>query len=200
MHLQPLAINLSFMRTDMRTDRADERVGSRNPVLFALNAISMALGNLNEAPIRLNALVIENVRLSPAVLQQRLMTHYTQALIGQLYRVMGSLDVIGNPVGLFNNVSGGFVALWYEPYQGLVMHGNKELGLGIVRGASAFAKGAVFGVTDSMSKFTGSIGKGLAAATMDREFQSRRRMTRFRNKPKHALYGITGGANAFFTR
>lgn len=96
-----------------------------------------------QAPIRLNALVIENVRLSSAVLQERLITHYTQALIGQLYRVMGSLDVIGNPVGLFNNVSGGFVALWYEPYQGLVMHGNKELGLGIVRGASAFAKGAV---------------------------------------------------------
>ena len=58
----------------------------------------------------------------------------------------------------------------------------------------------VFGVTDSVSKVTGSIGKGLAAATMDPEFQSRRRMTRFRNKPKHALYGITGGANAFFTR
>ncbi|CEH13766.1 Vacuolar protein sorting-associated protein [Ceraceosorus bombacis] len=199
LHLQPLAINLSFMRTDMRTDRSDERVGSRNPVLFAINAISMALGNLNEAPIRLNALVLENVRLSSADLQARLTTHYTQALVGQLYRVMGSLDVIGNPVGLFNNVSGGFVALWYEPYQGLVMHGNRELGMGLVRGASAFAKGAVFGVSDSMSKVTGSIGKGLAAATMDPEFQSRRRMTRFRNKPKHALYGLSSGASAFFT-
>jgi vacuolar protein sorting-associated protein 13A/C len=34
---------------------------------------------------------------------------------------------------------------------------------------------------------------------MDQEFQNRRRMSRFRNKPKHALYGITTGANSFFT-
>ncbi len=79
------------------------------------------------------------------------------------------------------------------------MHGNKELGLGIARGASSFVKKTVFGLTDSVSKVTGSIGKGLAAATMDKEFQSRRRMTRFRNKQRHALYGITAGANSFFT-
>lgn len=50
-----------------------------------------------------------------------------------------------------------------------------------------------------MSKVTGSIGKGLSAATLDKEFQSRRRMRRSRNKPKHALYGVTSGAEGFVT-
>ncbi|CAD6889894.1 unnamed protein product [Tilletia caries] len=197
LHLQPIALNLSFMRTERVN--ADERVSSRNPLIFFFNALTMALGNVNDAPVRLNALVLENVRLSPAVLQQRIVYHYGQGFLLQLYRVLGSADFLGNPVGLFTNVSSGVADIFYEPYQGLVMHGNKELGLGIARGASSFVKKTVFGVTDSVSKVTGSIGKGLAAATMDKDFQSRRRMSRFRNKPKHALYGITAGANSFFT-
>lgn len=197
LHLQPISLNLSFMRTERVN--GDDKVSSRNPLIFLFNALTMALGNVNEAPVRLNALVIENVRLSNAVLQQRIIYHYTQGFLLQLYRVLGSADFLGNPVGLFNNVSSGVADIFYEPYQGLVMHGNRELGLGIARGASSFVKKTVFGLTDSVSKVTGSIGKGLAAATMDKEFQSRRRMTRFRNKPRHALYGITAGANSFFT-
>ncbi|SNX84266.1 related to VPS13 - involved in regulating membrane traffic [Melanopsichium pennsylvanicum] len=197
LHLQPISLNLSFMRTERVN--GDDKVSSRNPLIFLFNALTMALGNVNEAPVRLNALVIENVRLSNAVLQQRIIYHYTQGFLLQLYRVLGSADFLGNPVGLFNNVSSGVADIFYEPYQGLVMHGNRELGLGIARGASSFVKKTVFGLTDSVSKVTGSIGKGLAAATMDKEFQSRRRMTRFRNKPRHALYGITAGANSLFT-
>jgi vacuolar protein sorting-associated protein 13A/C len=48
-----------------------------------------------------------------------------------------------------------------------------------------------------MTKFTGAIGKGLSAATLDAEYQSKRRMTQRRNKPKHALYGVAAGASAF---
>lgn len=57
----------------------------------------------------------------------------------------------------------------------------------------------MFGITDSLTKVTGSVGKGLAAATLDAEYQSRRRMAQRRNKPKHALYGFTSGANSFAT-
>lgn len=71
------------------------------------------------------------------------------------------------------------------------------MSLADLKGATSFAKKTVFGITDSMTKFTGSIGKGFAAATLDAEFQSKRRMTQRRNKPKHALYGVAAGASAF---
>ncbi len=48
-----------------------------------------------------------------------------------------------------------------------------------------------------MTKVTSSVGKGLAAATLDSEYQARRRAAQRRNKPKHALYGVINGANAF---
>lgn len=50
-----------------------------------------------------------------------------------------------------------------------------------------------------MSRFTGSLGKGISAATMDKKFQDRRRMNMTRNKPTHAIYGVTQGVGYFGT-
>nr|XP_018267277.1 vacuolar protein sorting-associated protein vps13 [Kwoniella dejecticola CBS 10117]OBR89435.1 vacuolar protein sorting-associated protein vps13 [Kwoniella dejecticola CBS 10117] len=195
LQLQPVSLELSFMRTDRVN--VDEKVSTRNPFYYAINALTMALGNVNAAPLNFRALLLENVRLSVPSLQERVQLHYQEQFISQIYRVLGSADFLGNPVGLFNNISSGFSDIFYEPYQGIVMHGNKDIGLGIARGATSFAKKTVFGISDSMTKFTGSIGKGLSAATMDTEYQTKRRMTRRRNKPKHALYGVAAGASAF---
>lgn len=71
------------------------RLTSHNPLFFFINALTMALGNVNDAPVRLNALIIENARLSLPVLQERLMVQYGDEFFGQLYRVLGSADVIG---------------------------------------------------------------------------------------------------------
>jgi vacuolar protein sorting-associated protein 13A/C len=34
---------------------------------------------------------------------------------------------------LFTNVSSGIADVFYEPYKGVVMHGNKELGIGTAK-------------------------------------------------------------------
>jgi vacuolar protein sorting-associated protein 13A/C len=166
--------------------------------MFFVNVLTMAIGNINDAPVRLNSLMLENARVSIPVLTQNISSHYSQEVLYQVHKILGSADFLGNPVGLFNNISSGVADIFYEPYQGFIMSDNPEqLGIGIAKGATSFIKKSVFGVSDSFSKVTGSISKGLAAATMDKQFQDRRRMTRARNRPKHALYGVTAGANSF---
>ena len=93
----------------------------------------MAVGNINDAPLEMNALAIKDMRLSMPELQTRIAYHYKQDVLRQLYRILGSADFIGNPVGLFANVSSGVADIFYEPYNGVVMHGNKELGIGIAK-------------------------------------------------------------------
>jgi vacuolar protein sorting-associated protein 13A/C len=93
----------------------------------------MTLGNVNSAPVNFRALLIENVRLDIPSLEERVMLHYQDQFMSQIYRVLGSADFLGNPVGLFNNISSGVSDIFYEPYQGIVMHGNKDIGLGIAR-------------------------------------------------------------------
>lgn len=93
----------------------------------------MTIGNINSAPFNFRALFLENSRLSATSLQERVWMHYEGQTMQQFYRIIGSADFLGNPVGLFNNISSGFSDIFYEPYQGIVMHGNKDIGLGIAR-------------------------------------------------------------------
>ncbi|EEH08104.1 vacuolar sorting-associated protein [Histoplasma capsulatum G186AR] len=196
LHLQPMQLDLSFVRTERVN--VEDTMEPSNPIMFFINVLTMSMGNVNDAPVRLNALMLENARVSIPMLLSSVTNHYTQEFLRQIHVVIGSADFLGNPVGLFNTVSSGFVDIFYEPYQGLVMSDRpQELGIGIAKGATSFVKKSVFGFSDSMAKFTGSLSKGLAAATLDKEFQDQRRMARARNRPKHALYGVTSGGNAF---
>ena len=196
LHLQPMQLDLSFVRTERIN--AEDTMQNSNPLMFFVNVMTMSLGNVNDAPLRLNALMLENARISIPALIGNIRSHYTQEVLRQIHIVLGSADFLGNPVGLFNNISSGVSDIFYEPYQGLVMTDRpQELGIGIAKGASSFVKKSVFGFSDSMAKFTGSMSKGLAAATLDKEYQDQRRMSKSRNRPKHALYGVTSGGNAF---
>ncbi|KAJ6262787.1 Vacuolar protein-sorting-associated protein [Drechslerella dactyloides] len=198
LHIQPAQMDLSFVRTERIN--AEDKTSSRNPLMFFANVLTMAIGNINDAPVKLNSLLLENVRVSVPILLQRVQDHYSQEFLYQVHKILGSADFLGNPVGLFNNISSGVMDIFYEPYQGFVMTDRpQELGIGIAKGATSFVKKSVFGLSDSLSKVTGSISKGLSAATLDKQFQDRRRMTRSRNRPKHALYGVTSGANSFIT-
>jgi vacuolar protein sorting-associated protein 13A/C len=93
----------------------------------------MTLGNLGDARLQLNALGLKDARLTLPDLQGRIIYHYRQEVLRQLYRVLGSADFLGNPVGLFTNVSSGVADIFYEPWRGVVMHGNRELGIGIAK-------------------------------------------------------------------
>lgn len=198
LNIQPMQLDLSFMRTERVN--AENKTSSRNPLMYVLNILTMAIGNVNDAPIRLHALMLDNVRVTVPALTQNVSNHYSQEVLYQIHKILGSADFLGNPVGLFNNISSGLTDVFYEPYQGLIVSDKPEdFALGVGKGAASFVKKSVYGFSDSFSKFTGSLSKGLAAATLDKQFQDRRRITRARNRPKHALYGVTAGANSLFT-
>ncbi|KAJ1733254.1 Vacuolar protein sorting-associated protein 13 [Coemansia biformis] len=227
LHLQPFKINISFMRTQRLdvgggggVDHTATTPASYDPqrglsasaaeqtgagvastpgvVAYAMNVLTMAIGNVNDAPVSLNALIMQNVRVSWPVLLDRMQKHYSQEVFNQVYKVVGSANLLGNPVGLFNSISSGVTDFFYEPYQGFVMSDRpQDFGVGLARGTASLFKKTVFGMTDSFSKFTDSMSKGLSAATMDPHFQSERSINRVRNRPKHAIYGVARGAESF---
>lgn len=122
----------------------------------------MAGLNINDAPITYNAVVLEDLHTSPEGLVNQLIVKYKNDTLRQMHKIVGSADFIGNPVGLFNNISAGVQDVFYEPYQGiLVGEGIQELGLGLAKGAKSLVKKTVFSVSDSLSKVTGSVSKGI---------------------------------------
>ncbi|KAG8928477.1 hypothetical protein FRC01_005870 [Tulasnella sp. 417] len=195
--LNPIRLALSFARTERVN--ADEKLTLRNPLAVLVNALAMTLGNVNDAPLKLNGLLLRDTLLTVPGLQERIVYHYKNEVLRQVYRILGSADFIGNPVGLFTNVASGVADIITEPWQSVLNHGSRELGIGIAKGAASFAKKTVFSVSDSLTKVTGSVGKGFANATFDAEFQRQRRLAQRRNRPGNAIYGVQSGGEALVT-
>ena len=106
---------------------------SRNPLVLALNVLTLTLANAEGVELQLNALGLSDVRLTLPEIQARIMLHYKNEVLRQIYRVLGSADFLGNPVGLFTNVSSGVVDIFYQPWTGVVQHGGSELGIGLAK-------------------------------------------------------------------
>lgn len=200
LHLQPMQLNLSFVRTgSLSTADVFKDNSAAGSLAFIIDALTLTIGNVNVAPLRFNALLVDNVRTHLNNLVSMVHMHYQQEFLYQLHKVLGSADIIGNPVGLFNNISSGVMDLFYEPYLGYTLQDRPaEFGVGLAKGGLSFMKKSVFGVTDSISKVTGSLSKGLTAMTLDNRYQNEQRSRRSRNRPKHAAYGVKYGFESFY--
>ena len=101
------------------------------------------------------------------------MQHYKSSVIRQLYKVFGSLNIIGNPVSLFRNVSTGFKDLKDKPSEGFV-EGPLEFGKGLAEGTTSLIAHSIGGALNSVQKVTGTIASGLAVLTFDKQFEEMR--------------------------
>jgi vacuolar protein sorting-associated protein 13A/C len=72
-----------------------------------LNALGVVITNIEDAPIRLDGIVINDCIDSLQGINTKLITHYKGSVMKQLYKIFGSLNIIGNPVSLFRNISTG---------------------------------------------------------------------------------------------
>ncbi|MBW0499421.1 hypothetical protein O181_039136 [Austropuccinia psidii MF-1] len=177
-----LQINSHVVKDDKHGVVYINTFDSCNPLYFLLNAVTMAIGTISGAPSTLNQLKVENARMSQGQLMTRLVQHYQNKGLSQLYCVFASADFLGNPAGLLNSVSSGVQDLLYEPLNGAVLHGTSELGFGIVHGAASLIKKSAFGATDSVSKINSSISKGLSAAVLDSNWAHERQRRQFLNR------------------
>uniref|UniRef100_A0A674K9G4 Vacuolar protein sorting 13 homolog C n=1 Tax=Terrapene triunguis TaxID=2587831 RepID=A0A674K9G4_9SAUR len=127
----------------------------------------------------------------------------------QMYVLVLGLDVLGNPFGLIRGLSEGVEAFFYEPFQGAVQ-GPEEFAEGFVIGVKSLLGHTVGGAAGVVSRITGSVGKGLAAITMDKEYQQKRREEMGRQPKdfgdslakggKGFLRGIVGGVTGIITK
>jgi vacuolar protein sorting-associated protein 13A/C len=193
--LHPVQINMSYIQSE-KASKNHNREHKRGTLSLVYDVLTMTVGNIHDAPIRMNALELVNVVISKPQFLDLITTFYMRETYGQLHRFIGSADFLGNPAGLFKNVASGVKDMFYEPLQGFEITKPDEFGLGVAKGASSLMKKTVFGLSDTFSKFTGSIGKGLTVLTMDSKFQESRRLAS-RNRPKHVGQGMAHGAASF---
>lgn len=131
--IHPIKLNVTFAMTESSGKAEGGGISAYNPLGPLLSILSMASGNISDAPLKFNSLLLEHPIVDADTLKNRVIGHYTQQAIVQVHRILGSIDMLGNPVGLFNTMGEGVTDLFYEPYQGFVSDRPQDIGIGLAK-------------------------------------------------------------------
>ncbi|KAI6240270.1 Vacuolar protein sorting-associated protein 13C [Aphelenchoides fujianensis] len=205
LHISPLMIHFSFSQggsSKKRTpaavdgahhvDRPSNRVFSLVHVL--MKSVGVTVTEVQDVVFKLAYFERKHTFYNKEQLQSEMTSHYTKQFIKQLYVLVLGLDVIGNPYGLVTDVASGVVDAFYQPFQGIIQ-GPEEFVEGMALGVTSLFSHTFGGAAMAVSRITGTVGKGVAALTLDEEYQ-RKRQEALNRRPENFAEGISRSADA----
>lgn len=116
-----LQVSLSFTgatNTKPSVSSSRESLLTVGPLRLLLNAIGTSLTKIANAPLHFSHLRIDHSFVQSDTLTSRLAAHYQSEAIRQAYIILGSVDVLGNPLVAWNNLKRGFQHFLWEPIDG----------------------------------------------------------------------------------
>ena len=146
--------------------------------------------------MQLNALEIQNVFGSYAIINEQFYNHYTSTLKSNVLKFIGSTDILGNPTDFVNTMGTGVKQFYYAPAEGF-MQGPLQGGLGIIKGTGSLVAHAVGGVSGSVSKITNSLNRGFLVLSADTDYRQKKEILDIKEKPSGVLDGVGKGAKGF---
>ncbi|KAK5580128.1 hypothetical protein RB653_000141 [Dictyostelium firmibasis] len=183
--LNPIKINLTLALQN------DGLIKSNHKILSLVEGLGLSLTRLDRAPITLQGLLMEHPFTSRSTIIDKIKTSYINQALRQFYNILGSVDFLGNPVGLFRNFGTGVHDFFVEPAQGLVKS-PADFTKGLAKGTSSFVKNSVYGTFNTLSKLTGTLGTGVATLSFDEKYLQERKLHQAR-KPSHVGEGLAMG-------
>ena len=123
--------------------------------------------------MRLNALIIERSVGTVNRLVDRIVEHYKHSVIRQLYKVIGSIGVLGAPIGFVGSLGSGVKSFFVEPAKA-IRKGPKDFAKGMKKGTYGLLSNTFEGFGSAAGAVSGALGDGVAQLTFDEEFQASR--------------------------
>ncbi|XP_067941641.1 intermembrane lipid transfer protein VPS13A-like [Watersipora subatra] len=188
LHISPLKIHLSF--SVQGTSDGKVVIQSEALQLF-MQSVGVALTDVQDIIFRIAYFERKYMFFEKKALAGQIQRHYTQQIIKQAYVLVLGLDVLGNPFGLIEGLADGAKGLFYEPIQGAIQ-GPEEFVEGVALGLRSLLSGTLGGAAGAVSRITGTLGKGLAAITLDKQYQQSRR-EKMTKEPKNIQEGLARG-------
>ncbi|KFP74234.1 Vacuolar protein sorting-associated protein 13C, partial [Acanthisitta chloris] len=209
-HISPIKLHLSLsLASGGEASAKGEEMIAIHSLNLLLKSIGATLTDVDDLIFKLAFFEIKYQFYKRDQLMKRVVRHYSEQFLKQMYVLVLGLDVLGNPFGLIRGLSEGVEAFFYEPFQGAVQ-GPEEFAEGFVIGVRSLLGHTVGGAAGVVSRITGTVGKGLAAITLDEEFQQKRREEMGRQPKdfgaslakggKGFLRGVVGGVTGIITK
>ena len=184
----PVRLNVSFIHTPNLDSAKDDQTpveGSNRVVGVLVGFVLDITSSITDAPLVLAAVKVTHQFEAPDKLVSQLQKLYRDAALTQLYKILGSLDFMGNPLGLIKDVKSGVVDFFYEPGKGITQKSATNFGRGVVKGTLSLVSNTTSAAFAAVNRMTGTVGKGMASLTFDHGFMERRYMI---NSQERLLY------------
>ncbi len=189
--LKELKINISFIigtkalmlssAKSLNTERFT--IGKNSGLAYTLFAFLRQIGevvidlssSISDAPIRISQYSEHHIFLTEHEFSKRLQSHYFQYLMQQVYKIVGSLDLVGNPVNLLSTLGTGVKDFFFEPALAMIDNPTEinklnKLGKGFLKGAISLVSNTSTGFIGAGTTVTRAVGRNFAKLSMDKAF------------------------------
>jgi hypothetical protein len=139
----------------------------------ALQRLVSVMADIEDAPIHLPNMEMNNPLMGTSALVQKVKAHYTSpAVYLQLIRMVGSASVLGDPTTLVTHLSQGLYAFVANPAAGLMetvrrKRGPGEVVMGLVAGTEALFRNVVFALSNAAAKGAGAARKAIVVLGLE---------------------------------
>ena len=185
--ISTLDISLSFKLQSTISD-------SKDPYELFVRSIGLVLVNVDGAKLTLQGKKANNFGVvSFSDLRIMMIEHYKIAARSQIFSIIGSSAIIGNPVSFIRNIGEGVDDFVSEPSKGF-SRGPEEFGVGILKGGKSLLKNTVFGFVGTVGAITSSVASGAVALTADDSYINNRAMIQRKYSGNLAVGMLTAGS------
>ncbi len=160
-------------------------------VLLSLHASVKAFVGLDQTPLQFSAYTRDQVHTTLFALGQSISRHYISGMLFRAGWVVGSLEMIGSPVGLTRAVGDGIRDFVAMPYHG-ILNGPWAFLRGFTHGSSSLVKHVSAGTLTSVTNFASSVSRNLDRLSLDSEHCQRNELAR-RSLPQGVGHGLING-------
>ncbi len=128
------------------------RVGAASSMLRSMGA---TLTRIENAPLRLHGITLRHAYESFDTIAQNITAQYSFDALRQAYVILGSSELLGNPITLFKHLGTGVRDFFYEPAVGLIQSPTIFL-RGIRRGTYSLFQNTFVGISTFVGTIFGS--------------------------------------------
>lgn len=125
-------------------------------IVNVISSVGGAFITITDTPLRFSSVIVLNSFQTFDALSWTITKNYIRQGVLQFYKVIGSSDLIGNPMGLIDKLGTGVFEFFNEPRKGL-LKGPKQFATGVGKGVKSLVSGIVSGGFGSVSRITGSL-------------------------------------------
>ena len=125
-----------------------------------VSGLSSFIGNIftriTDYNLYLPSLYYTDVFTDIFTLSSQLTNSYLNQLKRRIFKIIGSLDILGNPTGYATSISKGFLEIFEAPRRGLI-HGPLGFGEGVAKGFGTFITTVISSSFDIVGKISGTL-------------------------------------------